>query len=424
MTDSNITPGSATNAAPGAENSADTTSAQVSRADDVVIVSAARTPQGRLKGSLSALSAVELGAVAARRALEGAGPLAADVDKVVFGQVIQAGAGQNPARQTAVAAGVPWDVQSVTINKVCLSGLTAIIDGARLLRTGEASVVLVGGQESMTNAPHLLPGSRFGFGYGKAELLDATAHDALTDAFDGVSMGISTEDHNSASVFVSRQEQDEIAAASHQRAAAAAKDGVFEAELAPVLVPQRRGEPVEVRADEGVRPDTTPESLAKLRPAFSGEGTLTAGNSSQISDGAAALVLTTRGRAEAAGVPVLATVRAHGQVAGPDNSLHSQPAQAIAQALERQGWTAQDLDFVEINEAFAVVVGVSAKALGVPLDRVNVHGGGIALGHPVGASGARIAVHAAHELARRGGGRAAVGLCGGGGQGEALLLEY
>jgi acetyl-CoA C-acetyltransferase len=423
MTDPINTPGSATSAAPGAENSADKTSAQNYRADDVVIVSAARTPQGRLKGSLATLSAVELGAVAARRALEGAGALAADVDKVIFGQVIQAGAGQNPARQTAVAAGVSWDVQAVTVNKVCLSGLTAIIDGARLLRTGEAAVVLVGGQESMTNAPHLLPGSRFGFGYGPAELLDATAHDALTDAFDGVSMGISTEDHNSGDVFVSREEQDAIAAASHQRAAAATKDGVFEAELAPVSVPQRRGEPVEVRTDEGVRPDTTPESLAKLRPAFTGQGTLTAGNSSQISDGASALVLTTRGRAEAAGVPVLATVRAHGQVAGPDNSLHSQPARAIAQALEREGWTAEDLDVVEINEAFAAVVGVSAKALGVPLDRINVHGGGIALGHPVGASGARIAVHAAHELARRGGGRAAVGLCGGGGQGEALLLE-
>ncbi|GGM15309.1 acetyl-CoA C-acyltransferase [Promicromonospora citrea] len=392
-------------------------------ADDVVIVSAARTPQGRLKGSLAALSAVELGAVAARKALEGAGALAADVDTVVFGQVIQAGAGQNPARQTAVAAGVSWDVHAVTVNKVCLSGLTAIIDGARLLRTAEASVVLVGGQESMTNAPHLLPGARGGFGYGSAELLDSVAHDALTDAFDDVSMGISTEEHNTGDVFVSREEQDAIAAASHQRAAAAAKDGYFEAELAPVSVPQRRGEPVEVRTDEGVRPDTTAESLARLRPAFRKDGTLTAGNSSQISDGASALVLTTRGRAEAAGVPVLATVRAHGQVAGPDNSLHSQPARAIARALERQGWSASDLDLVEINEAFAVVVGVSAKELGVPLDRVNVHGGGIALGHPVGASGARIAVHAAHELARRGGGRAAVGLCGGGGQGEALLLE-
>ncbi|WP_125776789.1 acetyl-CoA C-acetyltransferase [Antribacter gilvus] len=392
-------------------------------ADDVVIVSAARTPQGRMQGSLAALSAAELGSVAARRVLEAAGPVAADVDAVIFGQVIQAGAGQNPARQTAIGAGVPWTVPAITINKVCLSGLTAVIDGARLLRTGEARAVLVGGQESMTNAPHLVKGARGGLGYGTAELLDATAHDALTDAFDSVSMGVSTEGHNTGEVFVSRQEQDEIAAESHQRAAKAWADGAFDAELAPVSVPQRRGEPVVVATDEGVRPDTSTESLARLRPAFSADGTVTAGNASQISDGAAALVLTTRGRAEAAGVPVLATVRSAGQVAGPDTSLHSQPARAVEAALAREGWTVGDLDLVEINEAFAVVVAVSARALGVPLDRVNVHGGGIALGHPVGASGARIAVHAVHELARRGGGRAAVALCGGGGQGEALLLE-
>ncbi|MBE1876146.1 acetyl-CoA C-acyltransferase [Myceligenerans pegani] len=391
--------------------------------DDVVIVSAARTPQGRLKGALASLSAVDLGAVAARRALAGAGSLAGDVDRVIFGQVVQAGAGQNPARQTAVAAGVAWDVQSVTINKVCLSGLTAVIDGARMLRTGEASVVLAGGQESMTNAPHLLPGSRTGYAYGPVTMQDSVAHDALTDSFDRVSMGESTEEHNTGDVAVSREEQDAVAAASHQRAAAAWKDGVFEAEIAPVSVPQRRGEPVEVAMDEGVRPDTTAEGLANLRPAFTKDGTLTAGNSSQISDGAAALVLTTRARAEAAGVPVLATVRSWGQVAGPDNSLHSQPAHAIEQALGREGWSVGDLDVVEINEAFAVVAVVSARRLGLSMDQVNVHGGGISVGHPVGASGARIAVHAAHELARRGGGRAAVALCGGGGQGEALLLE-
>ncbi|MBL0884932.1 acetyl-CoA C-acetyltransferase [Myceligenerans indicum] len=391
--------------------------------DDVVIVSAARTPQGRLKGALASLSAVDLGAVAARKALDGAGALAGDVDRVIFGQVVQAGAGQNPARQTAVAAGVPWDVQSVTVNKVCLSGLTAIIDGARMLRTGEATVVLAGGQESMTNAPHLLAGSRAGFAYGPVTMQDAVAQDALTDSFDRVSMGESTEEHNTGDVAVSREEQDAVAAASHQRAAAAWKDGVFEAEIAPVSVPQRRGEPVEVTTDEGVRPDTTAEGLAKLRPAFTKDGTLTAGNSSQISDGAAAVVLTTRARAEEAGVPVLATVRSWGQVAGPDNSLHSQPAHAIEQALGREGWSTGDLDVVEINEAFAVVTAVSARRLGLSMDQVNVHGGGISLGHPVGASGARIAVHAAHELARRGGGRAAVALCGGGGQGEALLLE-
>jgi len=275
----------------------------------------------------------------------------------------------------------------------------------------------------MTNAPHLLPGARAGFGYGEATLLDAVARDGLTDAFDGRAMGVTTEEANTGEVFVSREDQDAVAAASHQRAATAAKDGVFEAELAPVSVPQRRGEPVVVTKDEGVRPDTSAESLARLRPAFAGDGTITAGNASQISDGAAALVLTTRARAEAAGAPVLATVRAHGQVAGPDTSLHSQPARAIESALARQGWATSDLDLVEINEAFAAVVAVSTRALGLDPEIVNVHGGGISLGHPIGASGARIAVHAAHELARRGGGRVAVGLCGGGGQGEALLLE-
>lgn len=393
------------------------------RPDDVVVVAAARTPLGRLRGSLAAMTATELGAVAARAALERSGLGADAVDAVVVGQVLQAGAGQNPARQTAVGAGVGWDVPAVTVNKVCLSGLTAVVDGTRMIRSGEAEVVLVGGQESMTNAPHLLPGARAGFAYGDATLVDAVARDGLTDAFDRASMGLSTERTNTGDVHVPREEQDAIAAASHQRAAAAWKDGLFDAEIAPVSVPQRRGEPVEVREDEGVRPDTTVETLARLRPAFDPEGTITAGNASQISDGAAALVLTTRTRAEASGAPVLATVRTWGQVAGPDTSLHSQPARAIRQALDRAGWDVGDLDLVEINEAFATVVAVSTRVLGADPEIVNVHGGGIALGHPIGASGARLAVHAAHELARRGGGRAAVGLCGGGGQGEALLLE-
>ncbi|OLT49537.1 acetyl-CoA C-acyltransferase [Cellulosimicrobium sp. CUA-896] len=393
------------------------------RPDDVVVVAAARTPQGRLRGALAPLSAVELGAVAARAALERSGLGADVVDAVVVGQVLQAGAGQNPARQTAVGAGVGWDVPAVTVNKVCLSGLTAVIDGTRLIRSGEAEVVLVGGQESMTNAPHLLPGARAGFAYGDATLADAVARDGLTDAFDRESMGLSTERTNTGDVFVSREEQDAVAAASHRRAAAAWKDGLLDAELAPVSVPQRRGEPVEVREDEGVRPDTTVEALARLRPAFDPEGTITAGNASQISDGAAALVLTTRVRAEREGCPVLATVRTWGQVAGPDTSLHSQPARAIRQALDRAGWDVGDLDVVEINEAFATVVAVSTRVLDVDPEVVNAQGGGISLGHPIGASGARLAVHAAHELARRGGGRAAVGLCGGGGQGEALLLE-
>lgn len=393
------------------------------RPDDVVVVGAARTPLGRLRGSLAAMTATDLGAVAARAALQRSGLGAEAVDAVVVGQVLQAGAGQNPARQTAVGAGVGWDVPAVTVNKVCLSGLTAVVDGTRLVRSGEAEVVLVGGQESMTNAPHLLPGARAGFAYGDATLVDAVARDGLTDAFDRDSMGLSTERTNVGDVHVPREEQDAIAAASHQRAAAAWKDGLFDAEIATVSVPQRRGEPVEVREDEGVRPDTTVETLARLRPAFDPQGTITAGNASQISDGAAALVLTTRARAESSGAPVLATVRTWGQVAGPDTSLHSQPARAIRQALDRAGWDVGDLDLVEINEAFATVVAVSTRVLGVDPGIVNVHGGGIALGHPIGASGARLAVHAAHELARRGGGRAAVGLCGGGGQGEALLLE-
>jgi acetyl-CoA C-acetyltransferase len=393
--------------------------------DDVVVVSAARTPQGRLRGALAALSAVELGAVAARAALEASGPGlgAGAVDTVIFGQVLQAGAGQNPARQTSVAAGVGWEVPAVTINKVCLSGLTAVIDGARLIRTREADVVLVGGQESMTNGPFVLPGARDGVPYGGTRLIDVTAHDGLTDAFDRDAMGLSTERYNAGDVFVSRAEQDAVAAASHQNAAKAWADGAFDAEIAPVSVPQPRGEPVVVHQDEGIRPATTTQTLAGLRPAFTPDGTVTAGNASQISDGAAALVLARRSVAEAAGAPVLATVRSAGQVAGPDTSLHSQPAHAIARALDREGWDVADLDVVEINEAFAVVVARSAAVLGVDLDHVNVHGGGISIGHPIGASGARLAVHAAHELARRGGGRAAVGLCGGGGQGEALLLE-
>lgn len=393
-------------------------------ADDVVVVSGARTPFGRFRGGLAGLSAVELGAVAMRAALDratGLGP--ADLDAVIAGQVLQAGAGQNPARQAAVAAGLPLTVPAMTINKVCLSGLTAVIDGARLIRAGEARVVLAGGQESMTNAPHMLVGARLGLGYGDATLVDAVARDGLSDAFDGRAMGLATEEANAGDAFASREEQDLVAAASHARAVAAAAEGRFEAELAPVTVPGRHGAASVVTSDEGIRADSTPETLARLRPAFRPDGTITAGNASQISDGAAALVLTTRALAETARAPILATVRAHGQVAGPDTSLHSQPAHAIRAALRREGWAIGDLDLVEINEAFAAVVVVSARGLGLELDRVNVDGGGISLGHPIGASGTRLVVHAVHELRRRGGGRAAVALCGGGGQGEALLLE-
>lgn len=392
--------------------------------DDVVIVSAARTPLGRFKGSLAQKSAVELGAVAARAAIDRADGLAArNIDAVIFGQVLQAAAGQNPARQTAFAAGVPLTTPAVTVNKVCLSGLTALIDAARLIKTGEAAVVLAGGQESMTNAPHTLAGARLGLGVGDFSLIDAVSRDGLTDAFDGRAMGLATEEYNVGDYFVTRKEQDEIAAISHQRAAAAWAAGVFDAELAPVTMQQKRGSSTVVSIDEGIRSDSTTEILAKLRPAFRPDGTITAGNSSQVTDGAAALLVTTREKAAAAGATVLATIRAWGQVAGPDTSLQAQPAHAIAVALGKVGWTPADLDIIEINEAFAAVVAVAVRELAVSLDVVNQHGGGISLGHPIGASGARLAAHVAHLLHARGGGRAAVALCGGGGQGEAVLLE-
>ncbi len=386
---------------------------------EVVILAGARTPLGKLKGALSSLTAVELGAAALREAIARSKVDVGDIDAVIFGQVLQAGAGQGPARQTSIAAGIGWDVPAITINKLCLSGLTAIIDGARLIGTGEAEVVAVGGQESMTNAPHLLMGSRKGWQYGSVEALDHMAVDGLSDAFDHDSMGLSTERHN-APLGITREDQDTVAAGSHQRAAAAVE--LLAEEIVPVTIPGRKGDTV-VSADEGIRPDTTEETLAGLRPAFSAEGTITAGNSSQISDGAAALIIASREYAEAHGLEWLAVIGAPGQVAGPDNSLQHQPAHAISQALERAGWEVGDLDFMEMNEAFAAVSLHSARALGVNLDIVNIHGGAIALGHPIGASGARLALHAAYELKRRGSGRAAVSLCGGGGQGEALLLS-
>ena len=388
---------------------------------DVVILAAARTPQGRLNGQLASFTAVELGAHAIRAALTASGVDAGKVDAVIMGQVLQAGAGQNPARQSAIGAGIGWNVPSVTINKVCLSGLTAVIDAARMIRSGDATVVVAGGQESMTRAPHLLPGSRQGWTYGAIQALDAAAHDGLTDAFDGQSMGLSTETKN-LTLGISRTSQDDVAAQSHQRAALAAKNGVFDDEIAPISVKQRKGDPLVVATDEGVRPNTSIETLAGLRAAFVTDGTITAGNSSPLSDGAAALVLTSRQFAEDNGLEYLAVVGKPGQVAGPDNSLHSQPSNAIKSALERAGWTTKDLDFIEINEAFGSVAVQSLKDLDYPLDQCNIHGGAIALGHPIGASGARLALHAAHELKRRGRGKAAVSLCGGGGQGEALLL--
>lgn len=390
--------------------------------EDVVIVAAARTPQGKLKGQFASVNAVALGAAAAAATIERSGLRAEDIDGVIFGQVLQAGAGQNPARQTALAAGVPISVPAATINKVCLSGLLAVIDAARMIRVGDAQVMLAGGQESMTHAPHLLAGSRAGYTYGDINVLDSMARDGLEDAFEvGTSMGALTE-RDVKKLNITRAEQDEISAHSHQRAAAAWTEGVFADEIAPVTIPQRKGDPIVVIEDEGVRGETTTEVLAKLRPAFDAEGSITAGNSSTISDGAAAVMLTTRARAEKDGLTILATVGGIGPVAGPDTSLPSQPSRSIAKALEKAGWEIDDLDFLEINEAFAAVAHQSIKELGVDPEIVNIHGGGISLGHPIGASGARLVVHAAHELHRRGSGRAAVALCGGGGQGESLLL--
>ena len=388
---------------------------------DVVIIGAARTPFARLNGALATLPATALGAHAIAAALAQSGLDGEEVEAVYLGQVLQAGAGQNPARQAALGGGVGPRAHASAVNKVCLSGLAAIVDGTRLLRSGEAQVVVAGGMESMTRAPHLLPGVRGGWTYGDRTAVDHLAYDGLTDAVEGLSMGGLTErGAGPAGVDLSREAQDAWAAGSHQRAAAATESGRFAAEVAPVTVRRRKDE-VQVTADEGIRPETTASTLARLRPAFAAEGAITAGNASQLTDGAAAVVLTTRERAEAAGAQVLASVGACGQVAGPDNSLHHQPAAAIGQALGRAGWSAGDLAHVEINEAFAAVVLASISELGVDGQRVNPNGGAIALGHPIGASGARLVVHLAHAL--QPGQRGAVGLCGGGGQGEALLLS-
>lgn len=389
---------------------------------DAVIIGGSRTPFGRLLGALSSYSAIDLGAHAIQGALADANVSPASVDTVIMGQVIQAGAGQNPGRQAALQAGIGRDVHGITINKVCLSGATAVIDAARLIALGDADVVVAGGQDSMTNAPHLIPGSRSGHKYGPVTMLDATDHDALVDQDSGVSMGVLTEKGNDKH-GVDRQSQDKVAALSHQRAVEGAK--VRAEEITPIEIPQRRGEPIIVDADEGVREGTTEEALAKLRPAFTEDGTVTAGNSSQLSDGAAALIVVSREYAEEHGHTILATVAGYGQVAGPkDAQLHSQPSNAILAATKRSGWQVDDLDFIEINEAFGAVIVQSLRDLGdYPLERTNLYGGAIALGHPVGASGARLTLTAAKELGRRGSGKAAIGLCGGGGQGEAILLE-
>ncbi|MER6312688.1 acetyl-CoA C-acetyltransferase [Streptomyces sp. NPDC001581] len=387
-----------------------------------VIVAGARTPMGRLLGSLKSFSGADLGGFAIKSALDRAGISGDQVQYVIMGQVLQAGAGQIPARQAAVKAGIPMNVPALTINKVCLSGLDAIALADQLIRAGEFDIVVAGGQESMTNAPHLLPKSREGFKYGAIEMLDAMAYDGLTDAFENIAMGESTEKHNTR-LGIERAPQDEFAASSHQRAAAAQKNGVFEAEITPVAIPQRKGDPVIFSADEGIRPETTAESLGKLRPAFAKDGTITAGTSSQISDGAAAVVVMSKAKAEELGLEWIAEIGAHGNVAGPDNSLQSQPSNAILHALKKEGLEVSDLDLIEINEAFAAVAVQSMKDLGVTPEKVNVNGGAIALGHPIGMSGARVVLHLALELKRRGGGIGAAALCGGGGQGDALIVR-
>jgi acetyl-CoA C-acetyltransferase len=378
---------------------------------------------GRLLGQLKDFSGAQLGAVAIKAALERAGVSPDQVQYVIMGQVLTAGAGQIPARQAAVAAGIGMDVPALTINKVCLSGLNAIALADQLIRAGECEVVVAGGQESMTQAPHLLSKSRAGFKYGDVTMTDHMANDGLFDSFDQVSMGASTEKHNSR-YEITRADQDEFAAQSHQRAGRAVASGLFGDEIAPVEVPQRKGDPIVVDADEGIRPETTAESLGKLRPAFSADGTITAGSSSPISDGAAAVVVMSKAKAEELGLTWLAEIGAQGMVAGPDDSsLHEQPANAIAAACAKEGIAPADLDVIEINEAFAAVGVVSTRKLGVDPEKVNPNGGAIALGHPIGASGARLALHLALELQRRGGGVGAAALCGGGGQGDALILR-
>ncbi len=388
-----------------------------------VIVAGARTPIGRLLGGLKTLSGADLGGVAIKGALEKAGITGDQVDYVIMGQVLGAGAGQVPARQAADKGGIPLGVPALTINKVCLSGIHAITLADALIQSGQYDVIVAGGQESMTQAPHILTGSREGFKYGKTTMLDHMEYDGLWDAITGQAMGSLTETRNVEVETFTREEQDTFGARSHQLAATAQKNGVFDDEIVPVEIPQRKGDPIVVSADEGVRGDTTAESLGKLRPAFSKEGTITAGTASQISDGACAVVVMSKAKAEELGLPILAEIVSHGNVAGPDSSLQDQPANAIAAALEKTDLSASDLDLVELNEAFAAVGLASTKKLGISEDIVNVNGGAISLGHPIGMSGARVVLHLALELKRRGGGVGAAALCGGGGQGDALVIR-
>jgi acetyl-CoA C-acetyltransferase len=378
---------------------------------------------GRLLGGLKDFSASDLGAVAIKGALEKAGVAPEAVEYVIMGQVLTAGAGQIPARQAAAKAGIPMTVPALTVNKVCLSGIDAIALADQLIRAGEFDVVVAGGQESMSQAPHLLLGSRQGYKYGDVPLRDHMQYDGLWDAFTDQAMGSLTEAANEADRHFSREEQDAYSARSHQLAAQGWKNGLYDDEVVPVPIPQRKGDPLLFKDDEGIRPDTTVETLARLKPAFRPDGTITAGSASQISDGAAAVVVMSRTKAEELGLTWLAEIGAHGVVAGPDSTLQHQPATAIRKACAKEGIEIADLDLVEINEAFAAVGLASAKELGIDLEMMNVNGGAIALGHPIGMSGARVVLHLALELARRGGGIGAAALCGGGGQGDALILR-
>ena len=392
-------------------------------AEDIVIVEGARTPIGKFNGSLSGFSATDLGGVAIAGALEASGVAADAVDKVVMGHVLTAGEGQSAARNAAVKGGVPLHIDAVTVNKVCLSGLQAINYAAMMLQTDQAQVVIAGGMESMSNSPHLLMKSRRGYGYGNDELVDSLQYDGLTCAIESKIMGEATDLYAMAKT-IERDAQDRYAAQSHDRAARAIKDGVLESEIVSVSIPQRRADPIEFTADEGVRSGTDAASLGGLRPAFNADGAITAGNASQLSDGASAMIVTTRSKADELGVEPLATVRGYGMVAGPDNcSLLHQPSRAIQAAAQRAGIETADITLYEINEAFAAVAIGSMGELGVDDEIVNVNGGAIAVGHPLGMSGNRIALTLAHELRRRGGGIGAAGLCGGGGQGDALILE-
>jgi len=386
-----------------------------------VIVAGARTPIGKMSGALASLSAMDLGGLAIKAALERAGVKPEDVDYVFMGQVLQAGQGQITARQAAAKAGIPMSVPATTINKVCLSGLNSIYLADQLINAGEADIVVAGGMESMTNAPYLLPGARAGYRLGDAKVVDAMMFDGLWDAFDDVAMGAGTEGYTRKKPEITRERQDAFAAASHERAAAAIKDGRFVEEIVPVSVAQRKGTVV-VETDEGVRPETTVESLAALRPAFAKDGTITAGNASQISDGGAAVVVASKAAAARLGGS-LGEVVGYGQVAGPDTSLLTQPSRATVRALDRAGLNLSDVDLFEFNEAFAAVGLAAMDDLGLSEQVVNVNGGAIALGHPIGMSGTRLALTLLHELRRRGGGFGAAALCGGGGQGDALLVR-